>query len=75
VATTGATPVGSAKRVVGLSNGVATSRLANGPNGLTVSVNSPGAITVSNGTNSVTIPGGSLAPSGTDVSTSTTTEY
>ena len=42
---------------VTLSNGVTTSAIFNGK-GLTVTSTSPGTITVSNGTNSVTMPGG-----------------
>ena len=42
-----------------ITNGVLTSAIFNGK-GLTVSSNSPGTLTVSNGTSSVTLPGGSL---------------
>ena len=48
---------------VTLSNGVTTSAIFNGK-GLTVTSTSPGTITVSNGTNSVTMPGGSMNLSG-----------
>jgi hypothetical protein len=44
---------------VTLSNGVNKSAIFNGK-GLTVTSNSPGTLTVSNGTSSVTMPGGSL---------------
>jgi hypothetical protein len=57
---------------VTLSNGVTTSSIFNGK-GLTVSSNSPGTITVSNGNTSVTLPGGSLTLHGaTSVSASST---
>jgi len=48
-----------AAAVVTLSNGVTTSAIETGK-GLTITSNSPGTITVSNGTNSVTMAGGSL---------------
>lgn len=46
-----------------ISNGVTTSAIANGKT-LTVTSNSPGMITVTDGKNSVTMPGGSLTLSG-----------
>jgi hypothetical protein len=46
-----------------ISNGVTTSAIANGKT-LTVKSYSPGMITVTDGTNSVTMPGGSLTLSG-----------
>ena len=60
-------PADPAKIRVNISNGAATSLLANGPNGLTLAVKSPGTITVSNGTNSITMPGTSLVLSGSNV--------
>src|SRR5215475_10068506 len=48
---------------VALSNGVTTSAIFNGK-GLTVTSTTPGTITVSNGTNSVTMPGGTMNLSG-----------
>ena len=48
---------------VTLSNGVTTSAIFSGK-GLTVTSTSPGTITVSNGTNTVTMPGGSMNLSG-----------
>jgi hypothetical protein len=48
---------------VTLSNGVTTSAIFNGK-GLTVTSTSPGTIIVSNGTNTVTMPGGSMNLSG-----------
>jgi hypothetical protein len=55
---------------VTLSNGVTDSAIFNGK-GLTISSNSPGTITVSNGNSSVTLPGGSMTLHGaTSVSAS-----
>ena len=54
------TPAG----VAGISNGVLKSTLPIGNAGITVSSSGPGMITVSNGTKSVTLPGGSVVLSG-----------
>jgi hypothetical protein len=52
-----------AAKVVTLSNGVTTSVIETGK-GLTITSSAPGMITVSNGTNSVTMAGGSLTLKG-----------
>jgi hypothetical protein len=62
-------PVGNTHPTVGggsvvkISNGVSTASIATGA-GLTVASHAPGTITISNGTNSVTLPGGSVVVSG-----------
>jgi len=68
--TTGPKGPSPAFATVTLSNGVTNSTIFNGK-GLTVSSNSPGTLTVSNGNSSVTLPGGSLTLHGaTSVSAS-----
>ncbi len=47
-----------------VSNGVATYKIPNGPGGLELSSNGPGTITVTSGSNSVTVRGPSLTLSG-----------
>jgi transcriptional regulator with XRE-family HTH domain len=51
--------------VVTVSNGVSTYQLQNGPGGVAVYSDRPGSITVTNGTESKTLTGGSLTLSGT----------
>ena len=47
-----------------VSNGVVTYKIPNGPGGLELSSNAPGTITVTSGSNSVTVRGPSLTLSG-----------
>jgi hypothetical protein len=47
-----------------VSNGVVTYKIPNGPDGLEVSANAPGTITVTSGSNSVTVRGPTLTLSG-----------
>jgi len=63
-AQTNSNPAAGIRPVVTVSNGVITSNMFNGPGGLEVSANAPGTITVTNGSNSVTLPGNTVTLSG-----------
>jgi hypothetical protein len=52
------------RSIVTVSNGVTTSDLSNGPSGLEASSNAPGMITITSGSNSVTLRGARVTLSG-----------